>query len=673
MADEYYVIIAVQCTHRLSTNENAARRQAVAIRSKKRSMRTPVFSVRAWLAVVLLTTSLDCGAADLSYEASGVSDPLLANVLIHLRVFSITRQSERSTSDYDDLLDDAIAKTKMGLRPYGYYQPTVTGQVVQKAKDEIVVRLMIRAGAPVLVDEVNIQVRGEGAERSLLTSWRNSWPLTTGQVLDQTIWDEQKQNILAELKRIGYFAAAHIEHRLELDLETNRANLTLTLDTGKRFLFGNIEYGEHVLNPGIVEYIPRFQTGDPFSATLLDKFRIDLWKSGYFTEVIVEEIPRENQDPPVVDLRLRLETATRNTYQGSIGYGTDTKARLQAQWSRHPMSRNGDRLDLGVGWQEFDDEYSLRGSYRLPQKNRARQFWTGDLTIRHENLDLDVQSSIDEEPVRIAEGAIDETHLRVGRMKVRNFKSGEQQAFETLFVQALNASDELLPVIDLPAPQALANNFAVRPLVGGTDKSVSVGFDYDLVAINGKAWATDGHRERAWVFASGTFLGSDRNFLQIFASTRRSYLKGDRWKFIVRAEAGYSDAEVSEYEIDIDGNPLPLSVTELPNFYRFRAGGSNSVRGYGFEELDNNRIGSNHIITASAEVEMKFLKTWSVALFFDIGNAFNDWSRPELKRGAGMGLRWYSIAGPIRVDVAQALDLIDKPWRIHFTIGTPLL
>jgi translocation and assembly module TamA len=97
------------------------------------------------------------------------------------------------------------------------------------------------------------------------------------------------------------------------------------------------------------------------------------------------------------------------------------------------------------------------------------------------------------------------------------------------------------------------------------------------------------------------------------------------------------------------------------------------VRGYGFEELSNNHIGSNHMLSASAEIEMKILNKWSAALFFDIGNAFNDWSDPELKRGLGIGLRWYSIAGPIRIDFAQALDLIDKPWRVHITIGTPLL
>jgi translocation and assembly module TamA len=258
-------------------------------------------------------------------------------------------------------------------------------------------------------------------------------------------------------------------------------------------------------------------------------------------------------------------------------------------------------------------------------------------------------------------------------LKVRNFKSGDQQAFETLFVQALSASDEL--VADIPAPDLLRllDDPEAGRLLKGSDKTLSIGFDYDRIAIMGKSWETEGHRERAWVFVSDESFGSDKNFLQAYASARRDYLRGDRWKFLLRAEVGYTNAKVSEFEISVDGNPLLLSLTSLPNFYRFNAGGSNSVRGYGFEELSDNRIGSNNIVTASAEVEMKFLDKWSAALFFDIGNAFNDWSNPELKAGIGVGLRWYSIAGPIRLDFAQAQDLIDKPWRVHFTIGTPLL
>jgi translocation and assembly module TamA len=142
---------------------------------------------------------------------------------------------------------------------------------------------------------------------------------------------------------------------------------------------------------------------------------------------------------------------------------------------------------------------------------------------------------------------------------------------------------------------------------------------------------------------------------------------------------GYTDALVDNLTItvptpeDPGGIQVDLSVTQLPNFYRFKAGGSQSVRGYAFESLSNNDIGSNHIITASVEAEFRFRDNWSAAAFFDIGNAFNDFSDPDLHKGAGVGIRWYSIAGPIRVDVAQAIDFEGRPWRIHFTIGTPLL
>ena len=122
-----------------------------------------------------------------------------------------------------------------------------------------------------------------------------------------------------------------------------------------------------------------------------------------------------------------------------------------------------------------------------------------------------------------------------------------------------------------------------------------------------------------------------------------------------------------------DGEELRVELTTLPNTYRFRAGGSRSVRGYTFESLSNNGFGSNHIITASAELEYNVVGGWAGALFYDVGNAFNDWDNPELHKGIGVGIRWYSIAGPIRVDVAQAMDFDGKPWRLHVTIGVPLL
>jgi translocation and assembly module TamA len=84
-------------------------------------------------------------------------------------------------------------------------------------------------------------------------------------------------------------------------------------------------------------------------------------------------------------------------------------------------------------------------------------------------------------------------------------------------------------------------------------------------------------------------------------------------------------------------------------------------------------VGSNNLITLSAEAEWQILQTWSLAAFYDVGNAFNDWNQINLKQGAGVGVRWYSIAGAVRLDFASGLDLPGDPWRIHFTLGVPLL
>ena len=96
------------------------------------------------------------------------------------------------------------------------------------------------------------------------------------------------------------------------------------------------------------------------------------------------------------------------------------------------------------------------------------------------------------------------------------------------------------------------------------------------------------------------------------------------------------------------------------------------MRGYSYESLSNNGIGSNNVLTASVEVERRVLGDWSVAAFMDAGNAFNDWSDKRLRKGVGVGVRWYAIGFPLRLDVASALDLEGEPWRVHFTIGSTL-
>ena len=623
----------------------------------------------ATLMLVLVSAFASARANELNYVVSGVGDPLKTNILAHVENVQLGRDARLSQRDYDEVVADTERRARAALRPYGYYQPAVRARIERESDDLLRVSLQINPGPPMLIVAAQVEVVGAGANEAVFRQWQRSWPLVAGEILLQPVWEAQKVRAIEEAKSRGYLGVEFSERALELDLDENTATLRLTLNTGPQYMFGDIDFGKHVLKPGILESIPRFNKGEPYNSNMLETFRNDLWKTGYFTDVTVQEVSQPEESPPEVDLKVTLNTDHKNAYQGSLGLGTDTGMRLQAQWSRHPVSRNGDRLDVGVGWQDEDDEYSAHTSYRLPRLTRQQQYWVADVFAKFEKIDLEIKRNPEDENfIKIGDGNVNEYHVRTGRLKVRNLKRGNRQMFETLFLQFLNTRQEF----DLLYPLPIRENEDTN-VIDQSDNNFSLGYDVDLVEVNGKGFDTEGRRDRAWVFHSNNAMGSASEFTQAYFSTRRIYHKSERWKFLVRAEVGYTEARVDNLVIEVDNISVPVSLTELPNFYRFKAGGSQSVRGYGFESLSNNDIGSNHIITASVEAELRVLNNWTAAAFVDIGNAFNDWSKPKLRKGAGIGIRWYSIAGPVSLDVARALDVIGKPWRIHFTIGTPLL
>ena len=629
--------------------------------------------IRKILSLLLLACASPA-FGDITYVVIGLDESLTENVLAHVDTVQFGPRSRFRPRDQQKVIDKSIADARAALRPFGYYAPEVSARVVQTGAQSATIELAIDTGPPMRVASADVSVIGDGAQEERFRSWLRAWPMPEGATLVQPVWEEQKQRAIEIANDRGYLGAEFSVHVLEIDLEQNTANLQLEFDTGPRYVMGDVKYSDHGLKPGIVEYIPRFQKGDFYTARLVSRFRTDLWKTGFFDDITVREIERPDLDPPAVDFDVAVATETRNHYNGAIGWGDDTGVRIQANYSRHPMSSYGDRLDVGIGYQDLDDQFTLRGRYRKPLRNRARQWWDAEVTLRFENLDLDVKrNEEDEDFINIARGDLTERHIKFGRLKLRNMKGGEAQQFTTPFVQFLNSERkfDLSEGIGVPfsPDEELDFNSRLRTI----ENAFSIGYDYEVIDVEGRRFDTIGRRDRAWVFHSDHAFGSTVEFNQFYASTRRSYRLKENIKFHVRAEVGYTEADVEEVILDIGGEELRLSLTDLPNFYRFKAGGSMSVRGYGFEQLSNNDVGSNHIITASAEAEYRFLENWSGAAFYDIGNAFNDWNDPNLKRGAGVGIRWYSIAGEIRVDVAQALDFEGKPWRWHITIGTPLL
>ena len=164
----------------------------------------------------------------------------------------------------------------------------------------------------------------------------------------------------------------------------------------------------------------------------------------------------------------------------------------------------------------------------------------------------------------------------------------------------------------------------------------------------------------------GTFLGSSLDLVQAKAGASAYYsIDADsRYVLAGRVAAGAM------------GGP---QLDEIPANWRFYAGGGGSVRGYAYNELGPTVfwgavVGGKSLFDASAELRVKVTDTIGVVPFFDIGNAFAS-NFPNFDQhlftAAGLGLRYYTSVGPIRLDVAFPLERHagTGPVAVYVSIG----
>ena len=115
---------------------------------------------------------------------------------------------------------------------------------------------------------------------------------------------------------------------------------------------------------------------------------------------------------------------------------------------------------------------------------------------------------------------------------------------------------------------------------------------------------------------------------------------------------------------------------DVPYKLRFFAGGDQSIRGYDYESLspiDKGYLTGGQILAVgSAEYNYEFRPGFRGALFTDVGNAYDKDFETETKVGVGVGIRWASPVGVVRVDVAAGVTEESIPVRLHFFIGSPL-
>jgi translocation and assembly module TamA len=577
----------------------------------------------AWCVAVLALTWAAAGeAADrIRINIVGVDGAIADNVRGYLTLTRYAQRDDLTDSQVRKLADRAVDEAADALRPFGYYEPVVRSRTSRDDPDWIV-RLRIQPGDPVRMQTVQVQLSGAGSDQAALSAVAAASALQPGTRLDHTAYEKLKADLLRTALDLGYLDAKLTRRELLVDPPQRTASAYLALETGGRYRFGEITLRQDAIDPALLERFVRFETGDVFSNDRMRSTQYALEDSNYFSEV---RVTAGRRDPETLSVPVTIEAdrIKRDRYTASFGYGTDTEIRGRFAWDNRRINSLGHRSRV-----------ELTGSAVLTEAIARYIVPVGDPAL---------------EKLEFTAGYINEQLGDVDSERLEATAGLTQAMGKWQRVLFLKLNDERSDYPD------------------GTST-------HDLLLIPGISYAsmppnflTGWVRESAYyveLSGSPSTLGSDASYLRFYARGERVWPIGGPWYLRLRGEVGTS--WVDEF-------------SQVPASQRFFAGGDRSVRGFALDSLSppaegtqtdqssNNGVGGEHKLVGSIEIERDLPRNLRGAIFYDTGNAFNDWGTP-LEYSVGVGLRWRLPMLLIGLDVAQALSEPDRRPRLHLNI-----
>ncbi len=604
-------------------------------------------------------------AETVTVTITGLSGELLDNVRASLGIERHRRDDGLNELFIRGLHDSAEREILRALEPFGYYRPDIDASLLPPTQPGAAweATYAIDPGPRVPIVAVDLQFTGPGVGDAGLAARAEDFSLRRDTHLDHRRYESAKRALLDGTRELGYLDARYAEHRVEVDLEAYSATVRLEVDTGPLHRFGPVTFEQELFD---LEYLARyliFEPGDPFKQRKLARQRAVLGRSGHFREVVTETGDPTGGAQPTVPVTIGLQPYPANRYRGRLSWGTDTEFGVQADWTRRYVGRRGHSFNLSGGAVQDRDRLAGDFSYMIPL-DPVRGDWI-ELAARHESKDLTFQDvDLDEGgETRIATNLASvfwhrsdrqlgnyELETRVGL----GFTGETYDVFEVLFGNLPDfAQDSIRDRIGEEAYDTLSPDFeAVVPSL----RLIFSQADDPLFIRRGDYY-------RLQLLGADESLGSNISFWQVSLNTWNIFPLGDSGRLLLRTAAGYSDADSLEV--------LGVNFNQMPEYYEFRVGGARSVRGYGFEELyaGDTITGGKHQLVGSVEYEHEIIPDWSAAVFFDAGNAFNDFDDFDAKHGAGIGLRWRSPVGLARIDLGFPLDDAEDSFQIYITVG----
>jgi translocation and assembly module TamA len=568
------------------------------------------------------------------------------------------------------LLRVAEDETRRALEPFGYYSPTISversdrpapvadaqtdaaagdaddgdgsdGDADSDSADApnargnrdrvLTVIIRIDPGQPVRVRGLELGVAGPGGDDRHVGDALAAFEPRIGAVLDHRLYETGKSRIATALAAHGYFDAALASHRVEVTRAQQAADIDLRWSSGARHMLGEARFTQTpkaIIDPRLLGKLVPWSPGQPYDQAELERLRKSLVMLDYFALVDVQAAPAQATGLQV-PVEVQLTPAKRSIYSLGASYGTLSGAGISAGVERRYLNARGHKALAQVDWAEKRKTATLQ--YRIPAFAWLDGWYTASLQAADEQTD----------------------YVNSRRLELVGSRSGQYNDRLNL-VASLHVLRERWAYASLTRPTP---DFRYASFVYPSLRAEYIDVDERMAPRRGGGGT---------LTLRGGKGGADgrATFTQLHASVQWFHGLDASSRLLARGELGHT---------------FTADLLELPPSLRYYAGGDRSVRGYGWHEIGP-RIatsggdyftGAPNVVTASLEYERYFRGPWGAAVFVDTGSAFEG-RDADLHTGVGIGLRWRSPVGPVRVDIARGLDSPDSPITLHLNIGADL-
>ncbi len=529
------------------------------------------------------------------------------------------------------------------LRVYGYYDGEIVRTIgARDAGDDTAaaqprVRFDVIPGPRYTYGTVDLGQLDSAADAESL---RQTFDIAPGDFLQSDVILREQFDLDRALGESGYAFAEIDEPQLLIDHERLEGDLTLPVRPNGKYVFGRVVSSDpEFLSGRHIGEIARFEPGEIYQRSLALDLRRAVTATGLVSSVSVT--PREvaapsGDQPGVVAMDVELERAELRTIAGAIGYGSEEGVRIQASWEHRNL---------------FPPEGALRlrGIIGTQEQLVGATFRKSNFGGRDKVLTLDAYAST------IDSDAYDANTIAVSGVYERTSTLLFQKPLSWGLGAELLATDERNRVVDgIPRPRQA----------------------YFIASIFG----------RGTIDTTDSLLDPTRGYrLSGFLGPETSRTQGQQFYYLRnQADASYYQSVSDRIVVAGRGRFASIQGAELVGIApsrRLYAGGGNSVRGYGYQSIGPKNefgepTGGRSLVEAAIEARIGtglFDGAVSVVPFLDVGSVSTSTTPDfdEIKFGAGVGVRYTTGFGPIRVDVGVPInpEPEDSDFAVYVSLG----